>query len=137
MTSRCQDLFPPAAPVIFQRKSPRDDVGKVLSLLSVRDHINTGDNGYSSSTSTEESYVRSLGLFPGVLGPFISVTYGWRHLASSLGPRDAKRIRHFRVPPGLCFKTRVGAQPLKWKSIFILMQIKLIFTRKVRHLASF
>ena len=40
-------------------------------------------------------------------------------------------IGHFRVPPGLCFKTRVGAQPLMWKSFFILMQIKLIFTRKV------
>ena len=46
-------------------------------------------------------------------------------LASSLG--------HFRVPPGLCFKTRVSAQPLKWKSFFI----KLIFTRKLVHLASF
>ena len=46
-------------------------------------------------------------------------------------------IGHFRVPPGLCFKTRVGAQPLIWKSFLILMQIKLIFTRKVVHLASF
>ena len=44
---------------------------------------------------------------------------------------------HFRVPPGLSFKTRVGAQPLIWKSFFILMQIKLIFTKKVVHLASF
>ena len=41
-------------------------------------------------------------------------------------------IDHFGVPPGLCFKTRVI-----WKSFFILMQIKLIFTRKVVHLASF
>ena len=46
-------------------------------------------------------------------------------------------IGHFRVPPGLCFKTRVGAQAFIWKSFFILMQIKLIFTRKVVHLASF
>ena len=46
-------------------------------------------------------------------------------------------IGHFRVPSGLCFKTRVGAQPLIWKSFFILMQIKLIFTRKVKYLASF
>ena len=45
-------------------------------------------------------------------------------------------IDHFRVPPGLCFKTRVGAQPLIWKSFFIIRQIKLIFTRKVVHLAS-
>ena len=34
---------------------------------------------------------------------------------------------YFQVSPGLRFKTRVGA----------LMQIKLIFTRKVVHLASF
>ena len=46
-------------------------------------------------------------------------------------------VGHFRVPPALCFKTRVVAQPLMWKSFFILMQIKLIFTRKVVHLASF
>ena len=46
-------------------------------------------------------------------------------------------IGHFPVPPGLCFRTRVGAQPLIWKSFFILIQIKLIFTRKVVHLASF
>ena len=45
--------------------------------------------------------------------------------------------RPFLSSSGLCFKTRVGAQPLIWKSFFILMQIKLIFTRKVVHLASF
>ena len=39
-------------------------------------------------------------------------------------------IGHFRVPPGLCFKTRVGAQPLIWKSHFILTQVKLIFHKK-------
>ena len=46
-------------------------------------------------------------------------------------------IVHFRVPQGHCFKTRVGAQSLIWKSFFMLMQIKLIFTRKAVHLASF
>ena len=46
-------------------------------------------------------------------------------------------IGHFRVLSGLCFKTRVGAQPLIWKSFFILIQIKLIFKRKAVHLASF
>ena len=51
--------------------------------------------------------------------------------------RKAKTIRPFPSSPGLCFKTRVGAQPLIWKSFFILMQIKLIFTRKFVHLASF
>ena len=42
-----------------------------------------------------------------------------------------KGSRHFRVPPGLCIKMRLSAQPLIWKWCFILMQIKLIFTRKV------
>ena len=45
---------------------------------------------------------------------------------------------HFRVPPGLRIKTRLNAMPLIWNDIyrvfFILMQIKLIFTRKVVHL---
>ena len=41
------------------------------------------------------------------------------------------RIGHFRVPPRFCIKT--SAQPLIWKWFFILMQIKLIFTRKVVH----
>ena len=48
-----------------------------------------------------------------------------------------KKLGHFRVPPGLCFKTRVGVQPLIRKLFFIFMQIKLIFTWKVVHLASF
>ena len=48
-----------------------------------------------------------------------------------------KRIGHFRVHPGLCIKTRLSAQPLIWKWFFTLMQIKLIFTRKVEYLASF
>ena len=46
-------------------------------------------------------------------------------------------IGHFRVFPGLCIKTRLSAQPLIWKWFFILVQIKLIFTRKVLRLASF
>ena len=44
---------------------------------------------------------------------------------------------HFRVPPCLCIKTRLSAQPLIWKWFFILMQIKLIFTRKVVHSEGF
>ena len=46
-----------------------------------------------------------------------------------------RSIGHFRVPPGLYIKT--SAQPLIWKWVFILTQIKLISTRKVVHLASF
>ena len=40
-------------------------------------------------------------------------------------------ISHFRVPPALCIETRLSAQPLIRRWFFILMQIKLIFTRKV------
>ena len=46
-------------------------------------------------------------------------------------------LGHFRVPPGLCIKTRLSAQPFIWKRFCILLQIKLIFRRKVVHLASF
>ena len=46
-------------------------------------------------------------------------------------------IAHFRVPPSLCFKARLSAKPLIRKWVFILMQIKLIYTKKVLHLASF
>ena len=42
-------------------------------------------------------------------------------------------IGYFRVPPGLGIKTRLSAQPLIWKSFFILIQIKLIFTRQFVH----
>ena len=45
--------------------------------------------------------------------------------------------RPFPSSPGPLFKARVSGQPLIWKSFFILMQIKFIFTRKVVHLASF
>ena len=44
------------------------------------------------------------------------------------------QIGHFRVPLGLCIKRRLSAQPLIWKWLFILVQIKLMFARKVVHL---
>ena len=40
-------------------------------------------------------------------------------------------LGHFRVALSLCFKARL------WKRLFILVQIKLIFTWKIFHLASF
>ena len=42
---------------------------------------------------------------------------------SFLGPF---KIGHFRVPPGLCIKIKLSAQPLIWRRFFILMKIKLI-----------
>ena len=43
----------------------------------------------------------------------------------------------FQVTQRLCFKARLTAKPLIWKWLLILMEIKLIFTRKVLHLMSF
>ena len=43
----------------------------------------------------------------------------------------------FRDAASFCFKTRPSANPFLWKLFFIIMQIKLIFTRKVLHLARF
>ena len=48
-----------------------------------------------------------------------------------------KIIGHFRVPKNLTFKARLSAKPLIWKWFLIMIQIKLIFTTKVSHLASF
>ena len=48
-----------------------------------------------------------------------------------------EKIGHFRVAPSLCFKSRVSAKPRMWKLFHILIQIKLIFTRKVLHFTSF
>ena len=45
--------------------------------------------------------------------------------------------RSFQTTPDLGIKTRLSAQPLIWKWFFILLHIKLIFTRKAVHLASF
>ena len=45
--------------------------------------------------------------------------------------------RHFRVVASLCFKSRLSAKVLIREWFLILMQIKLIFTRKVLHQVSF
>ena len=46
-------------------------------------------------------------------------------------------IGHFRVSKNLISQARLSAKPLTWKWVLIMMQIKLIFTTKVSHLASF
>ena len=59
---------------------------------------------------------------------------------ASMPPREVKTaffMSHFQVSLGFCIKKLWSAQPLIWKWFFILMQIKLIFTRKVVHLTSF
>ena len=57
------------------------------------------------------------------------------HYKRPFSTRMGGIARDFRVPPGLCIKTSVQPLILKW--FFIHMQVKLIFTRKVVHLASF
>ena len=49
---------------------------------------------------------------------------------------EYKAKGHFRVPKNLTFKARLSAKPLIWKWSLIMMQIKLIFTTKVSHLAK-
>ena len=51
--------------------------------------------------------------------------------------RPGDEVVHFLVAASFCFKVRLSAKPVKWKLFFILMQIKLIITRKVLHLASY
>jgi len=73
-------------------------------------------------------FLRIFPMFWSILSCFVCVPT-LLNLPSAVG--------HFGVPPGLCMKTKLGAQPLIWKWFFILMQIKLIFTRNVSYLASF
>ena len=44
---------------------------------------------------------------------------------------------YFRYPPRLCFKAKLSAKLMVRKWSYILMQIKLVFTRKILHLATF
>ena len=44
-------------------------------------------------------------------------------------------IGQFRVASSLCIKAKIRTKPLIWKLMFILIHIKLIFTRKVLHLS--
>ena len=52
------------------------------------------------------------------------------------GNESGELCKLFPSFPGLCIKTRLSARPLIWRWFFILMQIKLIFTRKVVHFFS-
>ena len=49
--------------------------------------------------------------------------------------KNPVRIGQFRVASSLSFKARLTAKLLIWKWFFILMHTKLIFTRKLLHLA--
>ena len=118
----------------------------ILTIVTYRTDVN---NSWAPEGKTNNHNVR----FPVTWGCFLTKNYSSMLLV--LRCRSASnfsltyhclnvqmminmmRIGHFRVPPGLCFKTRVGPQPCIWKSFLILMQITLIFSRKVVHLASF
>ena len=65
----------------------------------------------------------------------VRTSFGF-HLRECMGsslppPLLATSIGHFWVAPSLCFKARLSVRPLTWKWFLILMQIKLVFTRKV------
>ena len=44
---------------------------------------------------------------------------------------------HFRVPPTLTFKMRLGAQPFLWKWVLFAWEWKMISISKTEHLPSF
>ena len=59
----------------------------------------------------------------------------WKRLAKARNqpdfptPISEPKQRPINISPGLCIKTRLSAQPLIRKLFFILMMIKIIFTR--------
>ena len=108
----------------FSAHSPSMSKIHSIPLPFNRDHLLSilgiicGTVQYSWCKHNTSSWVSAR--VPSVNGPFVVIIIG-----------------HFRVSPSLCVKTRLKAQPLIWKWFFILMQIKLISTRKVVHLTSF
>ena len=69
---------------------------------------------------------------------FRQVKEGWHPKSwSILQGREIFHQSIFKWKDGHCIKTRLSAQPLIWKWLFLLMQIKLIFTGKVVHFVSF
>ena len=53
------------------------------------------------------------------------------NLSNTVSGSRLWKIGHFQVPLGLRIRTRLSARPLIWKWFFILMQVKLVFTRRV------
>ena len=70
---------------------------------------------------------------------YVTLCAGARH--SSLGDYFWIPVGHFRVPPGLCIKTRLGAQPFLWRWVLFAWEWKIISIAcsisKVEHLTSF
>ena len=110
--------------------------------------LNTGGRASVNCTYMPHAYTTLQGVSKGLIkgGAYnwtkkgVSKSYNqWQNELRHLALKGLFELLFFFTwsSPGLCFKTRVGAQPLIWKSFFILMQIELIFTRKVVHLASF
>ena len=58
-------------------------------------------------------------------------------LIHRLSKTYAVAIVHFRVPPGLCIKTRLGAQLFLWKWVLFAWEWKIISISKVEHLTLF
>ena len=72
-------------------------------------------------------------------GNNVTLCAGARH--SFLGDYSWIPVGHFRVPPGLCIKTRLSAQPFLWKWVLFVWEWKIISLAcsisKVEHLTSF
>ena len=64
---------------------------------------------------------------------FAVIEYGtgdWVKIRPWFSPMFHSAIGHFRVPPGFCFKTRIGAQPSIWKWFFHSHSNKTHFHKK-------
>ena len=85
--------------------------------------------------------------FPVYLYPICLSSWGGRswvgdHIFKGMGMGFNKKPRvsaigHFRVLPGLCIKTRLGAQLFLWKWVLFAWEWKIISISKVEHLTSF
>ena len=102
-----------------------------LQLVVIRLMYPAGGESYQKFAVVLLTVLSFWQIWADLLNTFFESREKCAHLIS------ASLNRPFPSSPGSLFQKKVGAQPLIWKSFFIFMQIKLIFTRKVVHLASF
>ena len=78
-------------------------------------------------------------IFLKVISPFLIDIYRHPLLKMAWGEKNLKPSAQSAISElsQASLKTRLCAQPLMWKWSFILVQIKIIFTKKVVHLALF
>ena len=105
----------------------------ILVFVGFRQHYNHWPGRWEPCNRRLLNYRIWGDFFLKLYPPFLIDFYRHSLLKLAWGEKKIETQRlvgHFRVLPSRCIKTRLSAQPLIWKWFFILVQIKIIFTKK-------